>query len=82
MPSHIEERNDYAVHSLQSLDQNISNKVTCTYYIHLSTLKAGLHLRALRSLFFEQSFHAIGQKKNTLLIILIIRNLAKRTLVS
>ena len=27
MPSHIEERNDYAVHSLQSLDQNISAKV-------------------------------------------------------
>jgi len=28
MPSHIEERNDYAVHALQSLDQNISAKVT------------------------------------------------------
>ena len=27
-------------------------------------VKADLHLRALRSHFFEQSFHAIGQKKN------------------
>ena len=29
-----------------------------------SRVKAGLHLSALRSHFFEQSFHAIGQKKN------------------
>ena len=29
-----------------------------------SGFKAGLHLRALRSLFFKQKFHAIGQKKN------------------
>ena len=28
------------------------------------SLKAGLHLRALRSLFFDQSFHAIGREKN------------------
>ena len=33
------------------------------------SLKAGLHLRALRSLFFEQSFHAIGQEKNEAILL-------------
>ena len=33
------------------------------------TLKAGLHLRALQTLFFEQSFHAIGQKKNEAILL-------------
>ena len=38
-------------------------------FVSLLRIKAGLNLRALRSLFSEQSFHAIGQKKNEAILL-------------
>ena len=47
-----------------TLVPKLANRIASFHF-----LKAGLHLRALRSLFFEQSFHAIGQKKNEAILL-------------